>query len=121
MKYTACLTFSRRYIARYLILENFSCTSNKSVALALLAKFIAVLVSKMEFFSVPAPNACIGLVLDLLGHFPLYVIIIASIKAWCALKLIALIINIAMLQIYTIEFRFTIGFGNHEQKRQNSG
>jgi hypothetical protein len=121
VKYTACLTFSRRYIARYLILENFSCTSNKSVALALLAKFIAVLVSKMEFFSVPAPNACIGLVLDLFGHFPLYVIIIASIKAWCTLKLIALIINIAMLQIYTIEFRFTIGFGNHEQKRQNSG
>lgn len=121
MKYTACLTFSRRYIARYLILENFSCTSNKSVALALLAKFIAVLVSKMEFFSVPAPNACIGLVLDLLGHFTLYVIIIASIKAWCTLKLIALTLNIAMLQIYTIEFRFTIGFGDHEQKRQNSG
>ena len=71
LKYTACLTASHHYLGRYLALENFSCISNKSVALALLAKFVAVLVSKMEFFSVPAPNACNGFVLDFLGHFPL--------------------------------------------------
>lgn len=69
----ACLTASHHSVGIYLALEDFGCLSDKSVALALLAKFIAVLVSKMEFFSVPAPNACIGFVLDFLGHFPLYV------------------------------------------------
>jgi hypothetical protein len=48
--------------------------SNKSMALALLAKFIAFFVSKMELFSVPAPNASVGLVEDFLGHFPLLII-----------------------------------------------
>jgi len=43
------------------------------MALALLAKFIAILVSIMEFFSVPAPNACIGLALDFLAHFISYI------------------------------------------------
>jgi hypothetical protein len=61
---------SHVYLRTYLALENFSCLPNKSMALALLAKFIAMFVSKMEFFSVPAPNACVGLVLDLFGHFP---------------------------------------------------
>jgi hypothetical protein len=57
------------------------------MALALPAKFIAILISKMECFSVPAPNACIGLALDFLAHFPLYVIDIpGSIKTSCALK-----------------------------------
>ena len=46
------------YLGRYLALEDFSCMSHKCVALTLLAKLIAVLVSKMECFSVPAPNAC---------------------------------------------------------------
>jgi hypothetical protein len=41
------------------------------MAFALLAKFIALLVSKMKFSIVPAPNACIGLVQDILGHFSL--------------------------------------------------
>ena len=58
------------------------------MTLTLFTKFITVLVSKMEFFSMPAPNAnaCIGLVLDFLGHFPSYVNDIpTSIKSWCAL------------------------------------
>lgn len=80
MKYTACLTASHHYLTKYLPLVDFSCISNKSVALALLAKFIAVLVSKVECFSVPTPNACNGLVLEFLSHFPLYVMGPRSIK-----------------------------------------
>lgn len=56
--YTACWTAGDHYLVKYLALEDFSCMSHKCVAFALLAKFIAVLVSKMECFSVPAPNAC---------------------------------------------------------------
>jgi hypothetical protein len=41
------------------------------MALALLAKFIAILVNIMEFFSVPAPHTCIGLALVILAHSPL--------------------------------------------------
>ena len=69
LKYIACWTASDYYLVKYLALEDFSCISHKCVALALLAKFIAVLVSKMECFSVPAPNACNGPVLDFLAHF----------------------------------------------------
>lgn len=88
--YTACWTASDHYLVKYLVLEDFSCISHKCVALALLAKFIAVLVSKMECFSVPAPNACNGSVLDFLAHFLLHVVDIPrSIKACCALKRIA--------------------------------
>ena len=95
VKYTACLTASHNYLGKHLALEDFSCMSNKSVALALLAKFVAVLVSKMEFFSVPAPNTYNGFVLDFLGHFPLYVIDISrSIKTWCAVKCIAELLTI---------------------------
>ena len=39
------------------------------MALALLAKFIAILVNIMEFFSVPAPNTRIELTLDFLAHY----------------------------------------------------
>jgi len=80
------LNNSHLYLGRYLALEYFSCLSNKSMALTLFTKFIAVLVSKMEFFCVPAPNASIRFALDFLAHFPLYVLDIpSSIKTWCAL------------------------------------
>jgi len=74
--------------------------SNKSMTLTLFTKFIAVLVSKMEFFSMPAPNAnaFIGLVLDFLGHFPSYVNDIPrSIKSWCALAYTAQHLNKSIL------------------------
>jgi hypothetical protein len=62
---------------RWLALEHFSCLSSKSMALTLLAKFIAVLVSIMELFGMPAPNTCVGLALDFLAHFSLNLIDIA--------------------------------------------
>lgn len=84
--YTTCWTASDHYLVKYLALEDFSCISHKCVALAL-AKFIAVLVSKMECFSVPAPNASNGPVLDFLAHFLLYVVDIPrSIKTCFALR-----------------------------------
>jgi hypothetical protein len=61
LKYTACLTASH-YSGRYLALENFSCLSNKSIALALFAIVTAILVSKMKFSSVITPNAYNGFV-----------------------------------------------------------
>ena len=75
-----------RFNFRCLALEDFGCLSNKCVALALFTKFLAVLISKMEFFSMLTPNACIGLALDFLAHYTLYVIDVPrSIKSWCAL------------------------------------
>lgn len=70
LKYTACLTASH-YPGRYLALENFSCLSNKSIALALFAIVTAILTSKMKFSSMITPNAYNGFVQDFLGHFPL--------------------------------------------------
>jgi hypothetical protein len=39
------------------------------MALALLTKFIAILVNIVEFFSVPTPNISVGLALNFLAHF----------------------------------------------------
>ena len=81
-----------------LALEDFRCLSSKSMALTLLAKFIAVLVIIMELFSMPAPNTYVGLALDFLAHFSLNLIDIArSIKACCALKSR---INVPVLVVY---------------------
>jgi hypothetical protein len=71
LKYSACLTTSHHYLRRYLALENFSCLSNKSMALALFAIIMASLVSKMKFSSVITPNAYNGFVQDFFSHFPL--------------------------------------------------
>ena len=82
--YTSSCTAGDHYLVKYLAFEDFSCMSHKCVALALLAKFIAVLVSIMECFSVPAPNACNGPVPNFLAHFLLYVVDIPrGIKTLC--------------------------------------
>jgi len=62
VNYTAPIESRLSSLYLGLALEDFSRVSNKSMAFALLAKFIAFLVSKMELFSVPAPNASVGFV-----------------------------------------------------------
>jgi CBS domain-containing protein len=69
------------------------------VAFALLAIFVAILVSKMEYFSMPTPNTCIVFALDFLAHFPSYIIRNPSIKTWCTVKYISLIINNASCRV----------------------